>query len=296
MNTVTQTPYTQTPQNQSGFGALLRTWRQRRKRSQLDVSLDAGVSQRHLSFLESGRAKPSREMVLQLASVLEIPLREQNLLLNSAGFSAHFASRPLDSAAMSAVKQALDLTLQHHEPYPAVVVDRHWNLLLQNTAAERFMGLLGPMDQLWQRIHPEAVPNVMRLTFSPQGLQPLIVNWPEVAGMLLSRLQREVSAYPDQTELAQLFSDLINLPSVPERWQGLLSMNPALNASPDSSLQPPEPILPLALRFNGTSLRIFSMISTFGTALDITADELRVETFFPADEGSARFFRALQST
>ncbi|MBA55589.1 MAG: transcriptional regulator [Pseudomonadales bacterium] len=276
MNSVTITQKTH-----NGFGGLLRTWRQRRKRSQLDVSLDAGVSQRHLSFLESGRAKPSREMILQLAEVLEIPLREQNLLLNSAGFSSLYPSRPLDSEAMTAVRKALDLTLQHHEPYPAVVMDRNWNLLLQNQSAERFIGLLGNPAEIWPKIH-NGPPNGMRLTFSPQGMQPLISNWPDVASMLLSRLQREVTADPANTELSTLFRDLCNLPSIPERWQ---------NITPPTA---PEPILPLELQWNGATLRIFSMISTFGTALDITADELRVETFFPVDEFTETFFRMLQ--
>ena len=277
MNTVTIAQKTH-----NGFGGLLRTWRQRRKRSQLDVSLDAGVSQRHLSFLESGRAKPSREMILQLAEVLDIPLREQNLLLNSAGFSSLYPSRPLDSEDMAAVRKALELTLQHHEPYPAVVMDRNWNLLLQNQSAERFIGLLGAPEDIWPNIH-NGPRNAMRLTFSPYGLQPLIGNWPDVASMLLSRLQREVAADPDNTELSHLFHDLCSLDSIPQRWQGMTLPSAA------------EPILPLELQWNGATLRIFSMISTFGTALDITADELRVETFFPADEFSEEFFRMLMT-
>jgi len=276
MNTMTQT---QTHEN--GFGSLLRTWRERRKCSQLDLSLDADVSQRHLSFLESGRAKPSREMILQLSAVLDIPLRDRNLLLNSAGFTAVYPARPLESEDMSAVMQALDLTLRHHNPYPAVVVDRQWNLLLQNTAAERFIGLLGETETLWQKVDPGGQHNVMRLTFSPHGMQPLIGNWPEAAGMLLSRMQREVAADPGNQVLAQLFDELSALPGIPQRWQEQFL------------LTPPEPILPLKLQLSGATLRIFSMISTFGTALDVTADELRVETFFPADEFSGQFFKNL---
>ncbi len=277
MNTVTPDLNTS-----NSFGTLLRTWRKRRKRSQLDLSLDAEVSQRHLSFLESGRAKPSRDMILQLAEVLEIPLRERNLLLNSAGFSSLYPSRALDSEDMSAVRHALDLTLQYHEPYPAVVMDRQWNLLMKNQAAERFIGLVGAPDELWPKVDPSGQHNAMRLTFSPHGMQPLISNWPDVAGMLLSRLQREVAADPDNEGLAQLFNELCQLPSIPERWQN------------HSLLSTPEPILPMELTLNGATLRTFSMISTFGTALDITADELRVETFFPADEFSGEVFCMLK--
>jgi len=273
------------PQKTStGFGPLLRTWRERRKRSQLDLSLDAGVSQRHLSFLESGRAKPSRDMILQLTEVLDVPLRDRNLLLQTAGFAAAYEARPLDSDDMAAVRQALELTLQHHEPYPAVVMDKRWNLLLQNSAADRFIGLLGDTNNLWQQVDPSGKRNAMRLTFSPHGMQPLISNWPDAASMLLSRLQREVTADPGNQELAELLQELGNLPTVPERWQ-----TQAIHSAP-------EPILPLELSFNGTTLRIFSMISTFGTALDITADELRVETFFPADDFSAQFFQMLAAS
>ena len=272
---------TLTQKHDNGFGRLLRSWRERRKRSQLELSLEADVSQRHVSFLESGRAKPSREMILQLAEVLDIPLRDRNLLLNSAGFTAVYPARPLHSEEMSAVRQALELTLQHHNPYPAMVVDRAWNLLLQNTAAMRFINLLGDAEAKWQAVDPSGLRNVMRLTFSADGMQPLISNWPEVAGLLLSRLQREVAADPDHQQLSELYDELCQLPSIPERWRS------------DSILTAPEPVLPLELQWNGATLRIFSMISTFGTALDITADELRVETFFPADDFSTQFFQSL---
>lgn len=283
-HTTTHTPPNTAHQQGSGFGPLLRTWRERRKRSQLDLSLDAGVSQRHLSFLESGRAKPSREMILQLTEVLDVPLRDRNLLLQSAGFASAYEARPLDSKDMSAVRQALELTLKHHEPYPAVVMDKRWNILLQNNAADRFVSLLGKADQLWNDVDPSGKRNAMRLTFSPHGMQPLISNWPDAASMLLSRLQREVTADPGNHELAELLQELGNLPTIPERWQS------------QAVLSAPEPILPLELNLNGATLRIFSMISTFGTALDITADELRVETFFPADDFSAQFFQMLAVT
>jgi transcriptional regulator with XRE-family HTH domain len=264
------------------FGGLLRSWRDRRKRSQLDLSLEAGVSQRHLSFLESGRAKPSRDMILQLADVLDVPLRDRNLLLHAAGFAAAYQARQLDSTEMAAVRKALDMTLQHHEPYPALVMDKQWNLILQNDAATRFLGLLGNIEDVWRKIDPSGNRNIMQLTFHPNGLQPLINNWRDVASLLLTRLQREITADPSNQALSNLFQQLCDLPDVTSQRH----CNIMLSA--------PEPILPLEFNFNGACLKIFSMISTFGTALDVTADELRVETFFPADDFSAQFFRMLQ--
>lgn len=266
------------------FGNLLRFWRERRKRSQLDLSLDAGVSQRHVSFLESGRAQPSRAMILKVADVLDIPLRERNLLLNSAGFVAAYPARPLDSEDMVSVKQALELTLQHHNPYPAVVMDRQWDILLLNTAAESLIGLLGEPDTLWQQVDPSGKRNAMRLTFSPYGMQPLIANWTNVAPLLLTRLQREIAADPSNQTIAELYEELRELTT-------------GADPHPDHAmLTAPEPILPIELHLNGAELRIFSMISTFGTPQDVTADEVRVETFFPVDDFSRQFFALLASS
>ena len=277
MTTLTPTTGSDVPP----FARMLRSWRELRKRSQLDLALDAGVSQRHLSFLESGRSRPSRDMILQLAEVLDIPLRERNLLLHAAGFAPLFPQRTLDDADMAAVRQALELTLQHHEPFPAIVVDRQWNLVLANNAAQRFIGLLGDAEQVWQRVDPDGSRNLMRLTFHPDGMQPLLQNWDQVATLLLSRLQREVAADPTHEALNQLFEDLCRLPGVPGQWRS------------HTWLDTPPPILPLEINLGAQALKVFTMISTFGTALDITAEELRVETFFPADAFSTGFFRML---
>lgn len=267
----------------NAFGQLLKCWRTRRKHSQLDLALCANVSQRHLSFMESGRAKPSRDMILQLAEVLEIPLRERNILLNAGGYASIYQSRSLNSDEMRAVRQALEMTLAHHEPYPAIVLDKHWNMLLANQAATRFIALLGEPETVWSQVDPSGQYNTMRLTFSPHGMQPLIANWPEVAGMMLERLQREVNADPGNTAQAQLLAELQALPSVTE------------HANTQAILTAHEPILALDLALGSQTLRIFSMLSTFGTALDITADELRVETFFPADAFSREFFLSLSN-
>lgn len=263
------------------FALLLKGWRERRKCSQLDLALDAGVSQRHLSFLESGRAQPSREMILQLAEVLDVPLRERNQLLHAAGFAPVFAQRELDNDEMDAVRQALEMMLRHHEPFPALVVNREWNLVLANTAAQRFIGLLGNPDEVWHKVDPSGQRNVMRMTFASAGMQPLLSNWDQVATLLLSRLQREVAADPTHTALRELFDDLSQLPHVVQQWH-----NTPWNDTPP-------PILPLALGLGDHTLNVFTMISTFGTALDITAEELRVETFFPMDDFSRQFFLQL---
>lgn len=272
-----------TAASSSSFGTLLRVWRGNRKRSQLDLSLDAGVSQRHISFLESGRAQPSREMILQLAEVLDLPLRERNQLLQAASFAPVFQQRPLDSNDMSAVRAALEMMLAHHSPYPALVIDPQWNMLMCNDATERFIGVLGESEAVWQRIDPSGQRNVMRLTFHPDGMQPLLNNWEDTATLLLSRLYREVSAAPHNEALQQLFEGLLALPGVPTQWrQSVWSSTPP-------------PFLPLDIKLGTQSLKVFSMISSFGTALDITSEELRVETFFPADDFSRQFFDLLAS-
>ncbi len=263
------------------FGFLLKTWRQRRKLSQLDLALEAGVSQRHLSFLESGRSRPSRSMALHLAAALDLPLRERNHLLLQAGFAAAYDERSLSSADMTAVRQALELTLRHHEPFPAIVIDRAWNLVLANQATFRFLALFGPQEAIWARVDPSGRRNVMRLSFHPAGLQAFLRNWREAAGQALNRLQRETAADPGHLALRELFEDLLRMPGVPVDWRARVW---------DTV---PPPIVPLELDLQGRTLRLFSMLSTFGTALDVTAEELRVETFFPADDASDRFLRDL---
>jgi transcriptional regulator with XRE-family HTH domain len=266
----------------SPFGSLLRGWRNARKLSQLDLSLEANVSQRHLSFLESGRAQPSREMVLQLAGALDVPLRERNVLLQSAGFAPLYRERGLDSADMEAVRRALELMLEHHAPLPAVVVNRVWDLVLANRAANTFLGafaaelVAGGEGANGSSASPAL--NVMRLTFHPKGLQSMIANWEEVGPLLLSRLQREVAPDPANRVLREVWEEVLEYPSVAPAWRHVVW--PAT----------PAPVLPMALVAGGVRLELFTMISTFGTAQDVTADELRVECFFAANEPTRRFF------
>lgn len=263
------------------FGESLRAWRDARKVSQLELALEARVSQRHVSFLESGRAQPSREMVLQLARALDVPLRESNLLLKSAGFAPLYHERTLDSEEMSVVRQALEMTMAHHEPYPAMVINRSWGMVLRNHATDRLLGMFGDAEALWARIDPSGEHNTLRLTFHPDGMQPLLRNWEEVATLLLSRLQREVASDPANTRLRAVFEEITAYPGIPPRWRSACRTSP------------PPPILPLELVLGDDTLKLFTMLSTFSTAQDVTADELRLETFFPADDFSAAFFRRL---
>lgn len=264
------------------FGMLLKRWRNARRLSQLDLALESGISQRHVSFLESGRARPSRSMVLQLAEALHVPLRESNLLLQAAGFAAAYRERDLDAAVMAPVRDALELILAHHEPYPALVVDRDWNLQLANAAVARLLAVLGDVEAAWARTCGDGPRNVVRLIFHPEGLRPFIANWEQSAPQLLQRLQREMLTAPSEG-LGRLIEELRADPTVPRRWH----------------VQDPElvlaPVLPVELLASGARLKLFSMLSTFGTPQDVTTDELRVETFFPADDATAAALRGLAS-
>jgi transcriptional regulator with XRE-family HTH domain len=262
------------------FGDMLRAWRTARRYSQLELAGETQVSQRHLSFLESGRASPSREMVNHLARVLCVPLREHNDMLTAAGFAPLYPERGLHDVDMAMIRQALETALQHHEPFPALVVDRQWNIVLHNAAVDRLIGLLGEPTLVWRRVDPTGGRNLMRLTLHPLGLQPLVADWPGTASALLMRLQAEVRANPANTGLQTLLADLRALPGVPS------TDHPVAGA-----LTMQVPVLTLKLQAKGATLEFFSMVCTFGTALDLTADELRLELLFPCDEGTARFLR-----
>lgn len=262
------------------FARLLKSWREMRKCSQLDLALTSRISQRHVSFLESGRARPSREMVLQLAEALEVPLRERNTLLNAAGFAAMYRETELKSAVMAPVREALKLMLDHHEPNPASVVDREWNLLMGNAALVRVFGLVGDVAAMWQRVCPDGAHNVLKVTFHPEGFRPYIANFDEAAPVLLNRTRREAAACGSD-KLLELIDEILAYPGIPEAWR-----------APDWQAPPP-PVLPLHLAKGDLQLKLFSMITTFGTPQDITTDELRVESFFPADAASAALLKAL---
>ena len=263
----------------SSFGGLLKFWRATRKLSQLELSLSTAVSQRHLSFLASGRSRPSQAMVMQLSEVLEVPLRERNTLLQAAGFAPFFRQRNLDEASMMPVQDALSRTLKHHNPFPAIVVDRAFNLLMENRAFTNLLALFGDPETLWHACCPDGTPNLLRLTFHPQGARPMIRNFDEIAPLLLQRAWRDTLA--NGSEMHAFINELRNDLSLPGHW-----------LRPDPALTPP-PVLPLVIGRDDLELRLFTMISTFGTPQDVTTDELRVETFFPADSSTEQVLRNL---
>jgi transcriptional regulator with XRE-family HTH domain len=252
---------------QASLGPLLCDWRQRRRMSQLDLALEAGVSARHLSFLETGRSKPSRDMVLHLSERLDVPLRDRNQLLLAAGFAPAYAERALDAPEMVPVRQALDRILKGHEPYPAVVVDRWWDLADVNAGIALFTSEVAP-----HLLEPPA--SALRVTLRPEGMAPRILNLPEWRAHLLDRLRRQVAVTNDD-RLAALYDEVSAYPGG------------------EASLPPHEPgiAVPLRLLAGGTELAFFSTIATFGTAEDITLAELAIETFFPADEPTGAFLR-----
>jgi len=262
------------------FARLLKSWREMRKCSQLDLALSSRISQRHVSFMESGRARPSRDMVLQLSEALEIPLRERNTLLTAAGFAAMYRETDLSSPTMVPVRDALKLMLEHQEPNPVSVVDREWNVLMINKAMLRVFSLAGDPAVMWTRVCGDGPHNVLRMTFHPDGFRPFIANFDEAAPVLLNRTRREAAASGNQKLLA-LLDEILAYPGIPDAWKG-----------PDWQAPPP-PVLPLELAKGELKLKLFSMITTFGTPQDITTDELRVESFFPADAQTAALLRSL---
>lgn len=253
-------------------GALLREWRTRRGFSQLNFALRAGISQRHLSFVESGRAVPSRELILELVEALDAPLRSRNEILLAAGYAPQYPERPLNDAAMRAVQHALDCALAHHEPYPAVVLDASWNIVAQNRAAQRIVERCIDAKAV-ARLSKGSQLNFLRMICTPDGLRPHILSWPRTGAALLARLRREATAYPGCPS-ERLLHELIDLfpPFEP-------------------SDEPLDPVIPLELDLDGRRLKLFNMVTTFGTPQDVTLQELRIEMSFPADESSEKFLR-----
>ena len=254
-------------------GQILAELRKTRRLSQLDLALRAEVSSRHLSFIETGRSQASAPMLKRLAMELELSCRDTNRLLLSAGYAPAFSNTDLDSDAMAPVRQALEIMLVNHNPFPAVVLDAHWNVLMANQAQQQLMSLMmeerGPFPQ---------TANVVELVFHPQGYRPFLVNWEDVASFLLRRLHRDHQARPDP-RLASLLKRLGELADV----EALLHQEPPGDRS--------EPMLALEIDLAGQRLRSFSTLASFGTALDVVMEELRIEHYFPADDATRRWFR-----
>jgi transcriptional regulator with XRE-family HTH domain len=244
------------------FSTLLKQWRNQQGVSQLDLAMTSQVSQRHISFLESGRAKPSREMVLQLATVLEVPLRQQNLMLSAAGFAPLYAETDLSAPEMTSVRKALDLMLQKQEPYPAFVVDRYWNLILTNHAATRLLTAFIDPNDLQSRFCQDGKINLMRVLFHPQGLRPFVMNWENLAGHLLQRVHREAVTSGENEPSGLLLKELINYPDVSELWQ--TSKRLAQSPTPQEPTQHTL-LLTTHLKRDHLELKFFSTIATLGT-------------------------------
>ncbi|HEX2251984.1 MAG TPA: helix-turn-helix transcriptional regulator [Thermoanaerobaculia bacterium] len=260
--------------NSRPVGELLRVWRQRRRLSQLDLACEADVSARHLSFVETGRSLPSRPMLLHLAERLEVPLRDRNALLVAAGYAPVYSETSLDDPALRAAREAVQLVLTGHEPYPAVAVDRHWTLVAANRAVGPL--LAGIASEL---LRPPA--NVLRLSLHPAGLAPRIANLEQWRAHVLARLHRQVEITADPA-LAALHDELRGYP-VPDGAAG-----------PDAAAGEQdyaEVVVPLRLRTDWGLLAFFSTVTTFGTAVDITLAELAIESFFPADSATAEALR-----
>jgi len=262
---------------ESAFGPLLRQWRARRRMSQLDLAAEAEISSRHLSFIETGRAGPSREMVRLLAQVLDVPLRDRNALLTAAGYAPIYRETRLEAPAMAQARRALDFMLRQQEPYPALVLDRHWNVLDVNEGSARVQRAF--LDSA--AVADLGPPNAMRLMFHPRAFRPHIVNWEATAASLIQWLHRDALSGFADSETRALLQELLSYPDVPRHWRTL-----DVEAST-------APFLPIEFSKDELSLRYFTTLTSLGTPHDITLQELRIECFFPADEATEAASRRL---
>jgi transcriptional regulator with XRE-family HTH domain len=268
-------------------GDLLREWRQRRQLSQLDLAIAAEISARHLSFVETGRSKPTSAMILRLTEHLEVPLRDRNTLLLAGGYAPAYPEHRLDEPELVAVRNALRHVLAGHDPYPAVVVNRWWELVDGNAAVALLTGSAAP-----ELLTPPV--NVLRLSLHPDGMAPHIVNLAEWRAHLLTRLQRQLAATGDP-RLAELLTELRRYPGGEHPPPG--PAGPAGPGRPPAPAGPPAPadvVVPLRYRLGNRELSLFSMTAVVGTPMDVTIDELAIESFYPADEPTAQALWALR--
>ncbi len=261
-----------TSNQQTTFGNLLKHHRKLQNFSQLDLALASDVSQRHISFLESGRANPSQEMILQLATVLDIPLREQNVMLSAAGFAPIYSERDLSSPEFEPIRKALDFILLSQTHLPVLVMDRYWNLIQSNPVSQQLMNWLINSENLHNRFYIDQKINLMRLMFHPQGLKPFVTNWEETASHLIKRVYREAIANENSAQPRQLYQEFMTYPDVPQLWK--------LSNSHTWQM----PLLTVNFFKDGLNFNFFSAIATLGTPQDIMLQELRIETLFPADQ------------
>jgi transcriptional regulator with XRE-family HTH domain len=272
--------HTKPPANE--LGVLLRYWRDMRGRSQLDLSLDTGISQRHISFIESGRSVPSRQTLMDIAQALDIPLRERNAVLLAAGYAPIYSEGAWDALEMQSVTSALGRILRQHEPFPAVVMDRYWNVLMTNESAPRFFNCFIDMAA---RKSPR---NMLHLMFDPDGMRPFVANWEDAAKGLIQRVYRESVGRVVDDKTNELLATLLAYPGVKTDWK-----NPkALSAVPTT---PTMPVIPLSFVKDNQVLNYFSMVTTVGTPQTIAAQELRIECMFPADDATEALHMAMVS-
>jgi transcriptional regulator with XRE-family HTH domain len=249
---------------------MLRHWRDLRGTSQLELSSHTGLSQRHISFIESGRSSPSRQTLVDIAQALDVPLRERNSLLLAAGYAPIYSEAPWNAAEMQGVTRALERMLRQHEPFPAVVMDRYWNVLVANAAAPRFFNCFIDMKK---RTGPR---NMLHLMFDPDGMRPHIADWDQVAPALIQRIARESVGRVTDQKTQDLITALLGYPGIKAEWK-------TPKAAPTT---PTLPVIPLGFNHNDATLRYFSMVTTVGTPQTISAQELRVECLFPVDEST----------
>jgi transcriptional regulator with XRE-family HTH domain len=265
------------PATKQGLGELLRYWRETRGKSQLGLSLDSGISQRHLSFIENGRSTPTRKTLLGIARVLDIPLRDRNTLFLSAGYAPAYSEDSWNAPEMQSVIKALQRVLRQHEPFPAVVMDRYWNVQLRNDAAPRFFDCFIALEK---RPTPR---NLLHLMFDPEGMRPFIANWEEVAASLIQRVYRESVGQVTDEKTKELLEALRAYPEVKTE----------LKRSQSASILP---FVPISFVKKGKTINFFSLITTVGTPLSIAAQELRMECMFPADEESEEQYLKMIAT
>jgi transcriptional regulator with XRE-family HTH domain len=253
------------------FPALLKYWRRTRGLSQLDLALAADVSSRHVSFLETGRASPSRGMVLRLGTVLAVPLRDQNIMLRAAGHESAYASAPFDAGLPAGVEQAITRMSAQQEPFPLLILNRGYDILRLNGAAERLVGRLVAEPSAMKR-----PANILRMLFDPRLTRPFLVDWEAVARTMLQRVHREVLARPSDANLVTILQELFSYPDVPEGWR-----------EPDLS-STCEPTCTLRFKTGSLELSFLSTLTVFNVPQDVTVEEIRIESYFALDEATVR--------
>lgn len=256
------------------FGESIKHWRRTRGLSQLELGMRANISSKHISFLETGRSNPSREMVIQLSNALEIPLSVRNVILTMAGYAEAYSRMDINQPEMSSVREALSIMLENHEPYPALVLDWDWNTVMTNDAHRRLVETI-----VTDTSHLPLTNNMMELLFDPNGFRPYIENWEEVAYLLLQRLKRERMLYQDRQ--SDLLERLMQYPGVPAHW----------HEQPYKKTT--EPMAYVIVKHGDVRLKLFSTLASFGTAIDNTMQELVIEQYFPVDKQTREFFEHL---